>query len=104
MGKFNDCLTTTGDALLQKRANNLTEETKTLFEDEVRDVERRLRVIDNEITSMEDLSVKNTQTLLVGENLNTTEWVKKRINLALEKRDLTIERDVIKDLITEYFD
>lgn len=103
MGKFNECLTTTGTALIQKRADNLTTETKALFEDAKREVEKKIRSVENDIISMEDLSVKSTQTLVVGEDLNTTQWVNKRINLALEKRDLEIERDIIAGLIDEYF-
>ena len=53
---------------------------------------------------MEDLSVRNTQTLVVGENLNTKEWVNQRINYALELRDLNVELDTINTLIKEYFD
>lgn len=104
MGKFTDILTVTGDALIQKRAENVSLETKDVFEDEKRNVEKRIRSIKNEITSMEDLSVKSTQTLIVGENLNTKDWVNKRINLALELRDREIELEVIKKLIEEYFD
>lgn len=104
MGKFTDILTVTGDALIQKRAENVSLETKDMFEDEKRGVEKRIRAIKNEITSMEDLSVKSTQTLIVGENLNTKDWVNKRINLALELRDREIELETIKKLIEEYFD
>lgn len=104
MGKFTEILTVTGDALIQKRAENVSMETKDVFEDEKRSVEKRIRAIKNEITSMEDLSVKSTQTLIVGENLNTKDWVNKRINLALELRDKEIELEVIKKLIEEYFD
>ena len=104
MGKFTEILTVTGDALIQKRAENVSLETKDVFEDEKRNVEKRIRAIKNEITSMEDLSVKSTQTLIVGENLNTKDWVNKRINLALELRDKEIELEVIKKLIEEYFD
>ena len=104
MAKFTNILTVTGDALIQKRAENVTLETKDVFEDEKRTVEKRIRQIKNEIVSMEDLSVKSTQTLIVGENLNTKEWVAQRINLALELRDKEIELKVINDLIAEYFD
>ena len=104
MAKFTNILTVTGDALIQKRVENVTLETKDVFEDEKRTVEKRIRNIKNEIISMEDLSVKSTQTLIVGENLNTKEWVAKRINLALELRDKEIELKVINDLIAEYFD
>ena len=75
MAKFKQFLTETGDELINKRAENLTEETKQEFEDQKRLVEKKIRNIKNDIVSMEDLSVKNTQTLVVGETLNTKEWV-----------------------------
>ena len=104
MGKFTQILTNTGDNLIQKRAQNVTEETKDVFEDEKRSVEKRIRTINNEIVSMEDLSVRSTQSLIVGENLNTKDWVRKRINLALELRDREVELETIKALIKEYFE
>lgn len=104
MGKFEEILTTTGDAVLQKRAKNLAQATKETFEDEKRDLEKRIRKIENDIISMEDLSVRSTQALVVGEDLDTAAWVRKRVNLALELRDLNIELDTVKKLIVEYFD
>ena len=103
MGKFESILTTTGDSVLQKRAKNLAQATQETFEDEKRNIEKRIRNIENEVISMEDLSVRSTQALVVGENLDTNAWVKKRINLALELRDLEIELEVVNNLITEYF-
>lgn len=104
MAKFKQFLTETGDELINKRAENLTEETKQEFEDQKRLVEKKIRNIKNDIVSMEDLSVRNTQTLVVGETLNTKEWVNQRINYALELRDLNVELETINALIKEYFD
>lgn len=104
MGKFESILTSTGDAVLQKRAKNLSDATKETFEDQRRDVEKRIRNLKNEVVNMEDLSVRSTQALVVGENLDANAWVQKRINLALELRDLEIELEVINALIAEYFD
>lgn len=104
MGKFESILTTTGDAVLQKRAKNLAQATQETFEDEKRSIEKRIRNIENEVISMEDLSVRSTQALVVGENLDTNAWVKKRINLALELRDLKIELQEVNSLIKEYFE
>ena len=53
---------------------------------------------------MEDLSVRTTQSLMVGENLNTSDWVKKRIDYELELRDLNVELETVKKLIKEYFE
>ena len=104
MTKFKQFLIETGDELINKRAENLTEETKQEFEDQKRLVEKKIRNIKNDIVSMEDLSVRNTQTLVVGETLNTKEWINQRINYALELRDLNVELDTINALIKEYFD
>ena len=104
MSKFESILTSTGDAVLQKRAKNLSQATQETFEDEKRALEKRIRNIENEIISMEDLSVRSTQALVVGENLDTNAWVRKRINLALELRDLKIELEEVNKLIAEYFD
>ena len=104
MGKFESILTTTGDAVLQKRAKNLAQATQETFEDEKRNIEKRIRNIENGVISMEDLSVRSTQALVVGENLDTNAWVKKRINLALELRDLKIELQEVNSLIKEYFE
>lgn len=104
MSKFNDILTNTGDSLIRKRAENVSNETKEVFEDERRNIEKRIRTIKNEIISMEDLSVRSTQSLIVGENLNTKDWVKKRIDYALELRDLNVELETVKKLIKEYFE
>ena len=104
MTKFKQFLIETGDELINKRAENLTEETKQEFEDQKRLIEKKIRNIKNDIVSMEDLSVRNTQTLVVGETLNTKEWVNQRINYALELRDLNVELDTINALIKEYFD
>jgi CRISPR/Cas system CMR subunit Cmr6 (Cas7 group RAMP superfamily) len=96
-------LTNTGDSLINKRADNLTAETKDIFEDEKRRVEKEIRNIKNRITSMEDLSVKSTQTLIVGENLDTKKWVSERINLELELNDLQVELKIIEQLMADYF-
>ena len=103
MAKFKQMLTNTGDSLINKRADNLTAETKDVFEDEKRRVEKEIRNINNRITSMEDLSVRTTQTLIVGENLDTKKWVQERISLELQLNDLKVEQQLIEKLIGEYF-
>ena len=103
MSKFSDILTMTGDSLIRKRAENVSNEAREAFEDERRTIEKRIRTIKNEIISMEDLSVKTTQSLIVGENLNTSSWVKKRIDYELELRDLAVELSTVKKLIDLYF-
>lgn len=104
MSKFKNFLTATGDAVIKKRAENLTTETKENFEEELRLTKKAIRDIENKILSMEDLSVRSTQSLVVGEDLDTRNWVKKRIDLQLQLRDRKIEKEIIQKLIEEYFE
>lgn len=104
MEKFKEMLTETGSSLIQKRAENVTNLTKSEFEDIKRNIERQIMNLDNEIITMEDLSATSTQTLLVGENINPKSWAKRRYDIALELRDLKVELETINFLLKEYFE
>lgn len=103
MSKFNKMLTTTGSDLIEKRAQNRTKDAQEAFNAEKQETERKIREIETEISEMEDLAVRSTDALVVGENVNMVEWTRKRINKALELNDLKVELDIINGLINEYF-
>lgn len=103
MSKFSDILTATDSALLKRRATTLVTATKETFEDYKRDLEKQIRQTNNKIANLEDLSVKSTESLVVGEDLDATSWVEQRMSLALQKRDLEIELEIAEKLIAEYF-
>jgi hypothetical protein len=103
MSKFNKMLTTTGSDLIEKRAQNRTKDAQEAFNAEKQETERRIREIETEISEMEDLAVRSTDALVVGENVNMVEWTRKRINKALELNDLNVELGIINGLINEYF-
>ena len=103
MSKFNKMLTTTGSDLIEKRANNRTKDAQESFNGEKLELEKRIREIETEISEMEDMAVRSTDTLVVGENINMAEWTRKRINLALELNDLNVELEIVNNLIDEYF-
>ena len=103
MGNFKRMLMLTGNDAIAKRAGNLDSSAKDLFEDEKRATEKLIREIESKIFDMEDLSVRTTESLIVGENVNLQKWVKDRINLELQKEDLKFELDVIKKLQKQYF-
>ena len=104
MGKFINCLTETGDSLLKKRATAVATETEEIFNDIKRNIEKEIRSLKNDVTSMEDLSIRTTQDLIVGDKLDTEQWVRRRFDIALRLRDLNIELETINSLIEEYFD
>ena len=104
MSKFNKMLTTTGSDLIEKRAQNRTKDAQEAFNAEKQETERRIREIETEVSEMEDMAVRSTDTLVVGENINMKEWVRKRINKELELNDLRVELSIINGLIKDYFD
>lgn len=104
MSKFSEILSATGSSLLKRRATTLANATKETFEDYKRDLEKQMRQINNKIANLEDLSVKSTESLVVGEDLDASSWVEQRMSLALQARDLQIELDTANKLISEYFD
>lgn len=104
MGNFKRMLMLTGDDAIAKRAGNLDSSAKDLFEDEKRATEKLIREIESKIFDMEDLSVRTTESLIVGENVNLQKEVKDRINLELQKEDLKFALDDIKfKLQKQYF-
>ena len=104
MSKFNKMLTTTGSDLIEKRAQNRTKDAQEAFNAEKQETEKRIRELEAEVSKMEDMAVRSTDALVVGEGINMAEWTRKRINKALELNDLKVELDIIKGLIKEYFE
>jgi hypothetical protein len=97
-------LTTTGSDLIEKRAQNRTKDAQEAFNAEKQETERRIREIETEVSEMEDMAVRSTDALVVGENINMVEWTRKRINHELELNDLRVELEIINKLIKEYFE
>jgi hypothetical protein len=101
--KFESLLTLNGKELLSKRAENLGIDVEESFNEQKRVLNKRLRNLESEVFRMEDMSVKTTDSLVVGEGMNVDQWVKRRIEIELEKRDVQIELDTINKLIDDYF-
>ena len=104
MSKFNKMLTTTGSDLIEKRAQNRTKDAQEAFNTEKQETEKRIRELEAEISEMEDMAIRSTDALVVGEGINMADWTRKRINKAFELNDLKVERDIINGLIKEYFE
>lgn len=101
--KFESLLTLNGKELFSKRAENLGIDVEESFNEQKRVLKKRLRNLESEVFKMEDMSVKTTDSLVVGEGMNVDQWVKRRIEIELEKRDIQIELDTINKLIDDYF-
>ena len=101
--KFESLLTLNGKELLSKRAELLSGDVEEAFNEQKRVLNKKLRSLESEIYKMEDMSVKTTDSLVVGENMNVEQWVKRRFEIELEKRDVQIELDTINKLIDNYF-
>lgn len=103
MSKFNKMLTTTGSDLIEKRANNRTKDAQEAFNAEKLDIEKKIREIETSISEMEDMAIRSTDALVVGEGINMVDWTRKRINHELELNDLKVELEIVNKLINEYF-
>ena len=103
MNKFNKFLSETGTPVLKRRAANLAKDVEDSFTDYKRAIEKKIRAIEREVANLEDLSVKSTEDLVVGEGVNVESWVVARMKYALQLRDLEIELKTAKELIDEYF-
>jgi hypothetical protein len=104
MSKFEKLLTTNGSELIEKRAQTRTKDAQDAFNTEKLETEKRIREIETKITDMEDMAVRSTDALVVGENINMVDWTRNRINYELELNDLRVELDIINKLIEDYFE
>ena len=104
MSKFKKMLTTSGSDLVEIRATNRENDAKEAFNAEKMEVEKQIREINAKIVEMEDMAVRSTDALVVGENVDMTEWVNNRINYELQLNDLNVEKEIIDRLISKYFE
>ena len=104
MSKFKKMLTTNGADLVEIRATNKENDAKEAFNAEKLEVEKQIRELNTKIAEMEDMAVRSTDALVVGENVDMVEWVNNRINYELQLNDLNVEKEIIEKLITKYFD
>lgn len=103
MSKFKNLMTTSGPDLIAVRAENKEKEMKEAFEAERLDTEKEIRELKARIAEMEDIGACTTETLVVAEKINASEWARERINNELKLNDLKIELEIINNLIKEYF-
>ena len=102
--KFVGILSASGSTVLKKRANILNEAAKASMNDIIVGLERELRDITMSIMNLEDLSVKTTDSLVVGNDFNAQEWSQRMYGLYLQKRDKEIELQEAKSVFTDYFE
>lgn len=101
--KFSTILSSTGTAVLKRRANIINDNARQAQLDLINTLKKKLRVVDSRIADLEDLSVKSTDSLVVGESFDADVWVEKMQQNRLDKRDLQIELEIAESVMAEYF-
>lgn len=101
--KFTEILSMSGNQVLKKRAGIIGQAAADEARDLVQGIEKEIRNIDLEIMNLEDLSVKSTDSLVVGENFKANEWVQRMMDLEDRRRDANIRLELAKKIQNKYF-
>lgn len=101
--KFTEILSATGNQVLKKRADIIGRAAADEARDLVQSIEKEIRNLDLEIMNLEDLSVKSTDSLVVGDNFQASEWVKRMMDLEDRRRDANIRLELAKKIQNKYF-
>ena len=100
MNKFNEILST---AVLKKRAEIINADAREAAKDQVNLIEKEIRQIKSKIMNLEDLSIKSTESLVVGTDFKADEWVSQMFKLRDDLRSAEICLEIAQKIYNEYF-
>ena len=103
MNKFNEILSATGTAVLKKRAEIINADAREAAKDQVSLIEKEIRQIKSKIMNLEDLSIKSTESLVVGTDFKADEWVTQMFKLRDDLRNAEIYLEIAQNIYNEYF-
>ena len=103
MNKFSEILSATGTSVLKKRAEIINADAREAAKDQVNSIEKEIRQIKSKIMNLEDLSIKSTESLVVGTDFKAEEWVSQIFDLRDQLRNAEICLEIAKGIYDEYF-
>lgn len=71
--------------------------------DQVNLIEKEIRQIKSKIMNLEDLSIKSTESLVVGTDFKADEWVTQMFKLRYDLRNAEICLEIAQNIYNEYF-
>jgi len=102
--KFQMILASSGQGLLDKRAELIYKKTKAALEDKLTSLNRRKDSIEYEILNLTDLSVETKDSLRPGDkSYNPVAWVDKLCDLTMQLELLEVEIRVAEEVQAEFF-
>lgn len=100
MNKFNEILSATVTAVLKKRAEIINADAREAAKDQVNLIEKEIRQIKSKIMN---LSIKSTESLVVGTDFKADEWVTQMFKLRDDLRNAEICLEIAQNIYNEYF-
>lgn len=95
--------TTTGTAVLKKRAEIINADAKEAARDKVDAIKKEIRGYKSKIMDLEDLSIRSTESLVVGEGFESAKWVEQMFDVKDRLRDAEIRLGIAQAIYDEYF-
>lgn len=87
----------------EKRAEIINADAREAAKDQVNLIEKEIRQIKSKIMNLEDLSIKSTESLVVGTDFKADEWVTQMFKLRDELRNAEICLEIAQNIYNEYF-
>lgn len=101
--KFESILASTGSAVLQRRAAAINLDATQAQQDLINAIKKEIRKVENQIYNLEDLSIKSTDSLVVGESFNSELWASQMHKCSMELYKLNEQLQIAEANTTKYF-
>lgn len=101
--KFSKILSATGSAVLKRRAESINDDATQSQVELIASIKKAIRKVEKKIFNLEDLSVKSTESLVVGENFDSDSWVEQMFLAQKDLKDLKDNLTIAETTQKEYF-
>lgn len=89
--------------LVLQRAEIINADAREAAKDQVNLIKKDIRQIKSKIMNLEDLSIKSTESLVVGTDFKADEWVSRMFELRDDLRSAEICLEIAQKIYNEYF-
>src|SRR5688572_24572910 len=97
VGAFMNTLTRTNKQIKKDRAESISEDTELTYSRKIQDMRMEIKKLKRERANMLDLSPTNTQSLMLANDFNASEFVKRDIEIGVKLRNLEITLEIAEN-------
>lgn len=90
-------------SVIEPHSSRLISDAREAAKDQVNLIEKEIRQIKSKIMNLEDLSIKSTESLVVGTDFKADEWVSQMFKLRDDLRSAEICLEIAQKIYNEYF-